>query len=186
MLEILLMIILIIFIIILFSRIKISLTFTKNDKTFKGQIKIIIIEKIKIYTYNFTSQHINDDKTSANIPDIRKIYNALKSCKEDLINYLKVIIKKMKITKAKNHIIFGLDNYAETGTYIGIIWGILAIVNQFDENLKISAEPSFNGSRLNICGENNIEINLYKVIIPTIQLISKKNIRELIKGLIHG
>ena len=186
MLEILLVIILIILLIILFSRIKISLTFTKNDKTFKGQIKIIIIEKIKIYTYNFTTQHNSDKETNKNIPYIRKIYTILKPCKEDLINYLKVIIKKIKITKAQNHIIFGLDNYAETGTYIGIIWGILAIINQFDENLKISAEPSFNGTRFNIYGENNIEINLFKLIIPTIQLISKKNIRKLIKGKIHG
>lgn len=185
MLEIPLVIILIILLIILFSRIKISLTFTKNDKTFKGQIKIIIIEKIKIYTYNFTSQHNIDNETNENTSYIRKIY-ILKPCKEDLINYLKVIIKKIKITKAQNHIIIGLDNYAETGTYIGIIWGILAIVNQFDENLKISAEPSFNGFRLHIYGENTIEINLFKVIIPTIQLISKKNIRKLIKGIIHG
>ena len=91
MLEIPLVIILIILLIILFSRIKISLTFTKNDKTFKGQIKIIIIEKIKIYTYNFTSQHNIDNETNENTSYIRKIY-ILKPCKEDLINYLKYLI----------------------------------------------------------------------------------------------
>ena len=186
MLEVLLVIILIIILITLLLGIKISLTYTKSDENFKGHLKILILKRINIYTLEFPSNDNDDEKKdNENEKDYKKISNLIKPCIKDLINYLKRILKTMKITKIQNHIIFGLDDFADTGKYIGIIWAILSIINQFDENMKLSAEPSFSGFKLNGHGENNVEIYPLKLIIPTIQLILKKNIRKMIKGIIN-
>ena len=186
MLEVLLVIILIIILITLLLGIKISLTYAKSDENFKGHLKILILKRINIYTLEFPSNDNDDEKKdNENEKDYKKISNLIKPCIKDLINYLKRILKTMKITKIQNHIIFGLDDFADTGKYIGIIWAILSIINQFDENMKLSAEPSFSGFKLNGHGENNVEIYPLKLIIPTIQLILKKNIRKMIKGIIN-
>ena len=77
-----------------------------------------------------------------------------------------------------------MDSFADTGKYIGIIWGVLAVINPIDRNLKISAEPSFNGSRLDGKGTNEIEIRIIKLIVPTVRLILNKDIRLLIRGVL--
>ena len=89
-------------------------------------------------------------------------------------------------TKLENHIIFGLDSYADTAKYIGYIWSLLIIVNSTHENARLSAEPSFNGSILDVKGENSLDINLLKLMGPAIKLISKKDVRKLIRGLRNG
>ena len=68
--------------------------------------------------------------------------------------------------------------------YIGIIWGFLSIINQIDEKIQISAEPSFQGQRLDGEGVNEIEIRFIKLIKPLFKLISKKRVLKLIKGVI--
>ena len=52
------------------------------------------------------------------------------------------------------------------------------------EKAQLSAEPSFNGSVLDGWGRNEIDINILKMMPPTIKLISKKEVRQLIKGVI--
>lgn len=109
-----------------------------------------------------------------------------KPCSKDLLNYLKLILKTVDIKKIENHIVFGLESYAETGKYIGIIWGVLAVINSANKNLKISAEPSFRGSVFDMKGENEFEFYPFKILMPTIKLISKKEIRLLIRSVLNG
>jgi hypothetical protein len=97
---------------------------------------------------------------------------------------LKSVLNIIKIKQIKNHLIFGLDSFADTGKYIGIIWAILASVNSMDRSLKLSAEPSFNGSVIDGYGINEVEIYPLKLIVPTIRLISKKDVRILIRGVL--
>ena len=63
---------------------------------------------------------------------------------------------------------------------------MFTIVNNDHENARLSAEPSFNGSVFDIKGDNELDINLLKVMIPAIKLISKKEVRLLIKGVRNG
>ena len=79
-----------------------------------------------------------------------------------------------------------MDSYADTGKYIGYIWSILVIINSTHKNARLSAEPSYSGSILDAKGENELDINILKVIPPAIKLISKKEVRELIKGVRSG
>ena len=189
MLNILEMIILIIilFIILLLMGIKISFEYSKKDSEFKGCLKILIFKKIKIYTHKFPSEDDNDGKNKDEEKkqrDIKKILNLARPCFEDLKNYLKSVLNTINIKKINNHIIFGLSSYAETGKYIGIIWAILAIINSMHDKLKLTAEPSFKGSTVDGWGVNEFEIYPLKLLIPTIKLISKKDVRKLIRGII--
>ena len=104
----------------------------------------------------------------------------------DFKEFIKSFTKCIHITKLENHLIFGLDSYADTAKYIGYIWSILIIINNSHKNAKLTAEPSFNGSILDAKGVNELDVNLLKVIPPAIKLISKKEVRELIKGVRNG
>ncbi len=195
MLNILLMIILIIIlfiIILLYIGVKITLIYDKKGSELKGCLKILILKKIKIYSIDFPSQDKDDEKDKKDESDekkdrdMKKIFELAKPCLEDFKTFLKSFVNCIKIKKLYNHLIFGLDSYADTAQYIGYIWGLLLIVNDAHENARLSAEPSFNGSVLDAEGINELDINILKLIPPAIRLISKKEVRELIRGVRNG
>ena len=184
MLNILLMIILIIIlfiIILLYIGIRISLIYEKKGNNINGCVKILVLKKIKVISYTFPKKEESNDKKET---DFKKLFKLIKPCLGDLKIYLKKILNSLHITRLENHLLFGLDSYADTAKYIGIIWGVLSIANNLHENAYLTAEASFNGSVVDMKGNNEVEINLLKIIIPTIQLISKKNIRVLIRGVL--
>lgn len=189
MLNILGMIILIIIlfiIILLIIGIKISLNYDKNGSELKGCLKILIFKKIKVYSHEFPSDDEEEEKeeeeNDSKQRDIKKLFKLAKPCLKDFKVFLKSALNIIKVKKIENHLIFGLDSFADTGKYIGIIWSILAVVNTMHEKLRISAEPSFNGSQLDACGVNEVEIYPLRLIVPTIKLISKKDVRKFIRG----
>ena len=187
MLNILGMIILIIIlfiIILLIIEIKIKLEYTKKGSKVEGCLKILIFKKLKIYAYNFPSDENENetDEKKEHKTDYKKIFNLAQPCFKDLINYLKTVMKTINITKIENHFIIGFESYADTGKNIGIIWGILATINPIHEKLKLSAEPSFTGSIFDAKGVNEVDIYPIKILIPTARLISKKEVRKLIRG----
>lgn len=189
MLNILGMIILIIIlfiIILLLIGIRISLEYNKKGSEVKGCLKILIFKKLKVYSLNWPSEDKKeeDNKKESKDRDFKKIFELAKPCFEDLKSYLKSVMKSMKIQKIQNHIIFGMDSYADTGEYIGIIWAICAIVNPMHEKMRISAEPSFAGSVLDGYGENNLEIYPLKLLAPTVKLILNSDVRKLIRGVL--
>ena len=190
MLNILGMIILIIIfliIILLFIGIKISLNYIKNGSELKGCLKILIFNKIKVYSVDYPKSEDDDDKTDEEDEDkkqrdIKKIFELAKPCFNDLIKFIKSAFNCIEIKKIQNHLIFGMDSYADTGKYIGIIWAVLAIADSMDKSIKLSAEPSFTGSRLDGYGENELKIYPLGLFVPLIRLLLKKDVRKLIKG----
>ena len=188
MLNILGMIILIIIlfiIILLIIGIKISFEYNKKGSEVKGCLKILIFKKIKVYTYNFPSSDDDEDDEKEDEEkdrNIKELFELAKPCFEDIKAYLKSILNSIEITKIKNHLIFGMTSYADTGKYIGIIWGVMAVINSFNKKLQLSAEPRFSGSILDAFGENEFDIYPLKLLIPTIRFISKKEVRMLIRG----
>ena len=189
MLNILLMIILIIIlflIILLLCGIKISFEYTKKGSKIKGCLKILIFKKIKIYTLRFPSNDNDNDEDDKDEEkkqrDIKKLFELARPCFGDFKTYLKSVLNTIKVKKLQNHLIFGMASYADTGKYIGIIWAILAVINPMHEKLKLSAEPTFEGSVLDGYGTNEVEIYPLRLIVPTIRLISKKDVRIFIRG----
>ncbi|WP_295611444.1 DUF2953 domain-containing protein [uncultured Methanobrevibacter sp.] len=193
MLNILLMIILIIIIfiiILLYIGVKIAFIYNKKGSKLKGCLKILILKKIKVYSIEFPSEDDEKDEDEEddeeNDRDIKKIFELAKPCFEDFKEFLKSFTKCIHIAKLENHLVFGLDSYVDTAKYIGCIWSLLVIVNSTHENARLTAEPSFTGSVLDAKGENELDINILKLIPPAIKLISKKEIRNLIKGVRNG
>ena len=190
MLNILLMIILIIILFIIFLLligIKISFEYTKKGSEIKGCLKILIFKKIKIYTRHFPSKDDDkedDEDEEKKERDIKKLFNLAKPCFDDFKIYLKSVLNIIKVKEIRNHLIFGMSSYADTGKYIGIIWAILATVNPMHEKLKLSAEPSFEGSVIDGYGINEVEIYPLRLIVPTIRLILKKDVRIFIRGVL--
>lgn len=190
MLNILLMIILIIIFFIIFLLlvgIKISFEYRKKDSEIKGCLKILIFKKIKIYTIHFPSEDIDEDEDKDEEKkqrDIKKLFRLAKPCFNDFKTYLKSVLSIIKIKQIRNHLIFGLNNYADTGKYIGLIWAVLATINPMHEKLNLSAEPSFDGLVIDGYGTNEVEIYPLKLIVPTIRLISKKDVRTFIRGVL--
>ena len=188
MLNILLMIILIIILFIIFLLligIKISFEYSKKGSELKGCLKILVFKKIKVYTLHFPTKDDDEDEDEGEEKkerDIKKLFNLAKPCFEDLKGYLKSVLNTIKIKKLQNHLIFGMSSYADTGKYIGIIWAILAGVNAMHEKLELSAEPSFDGPAIDGHGINEVEIYPLRLIVPTIRLISKKDVRIFIRG----
>lgn len=192
MLNILLMIILIIIIfiiILLYVGVRIALIYEKNGSKFNGCLKILIFKKIKVYSTHFPK---NDDDNKDNEEDDDKEHNGkeiiehAKPCFEYFKEFLKSFSECIHITKLENHLIFGLDSYADTAKYTGYIWGLFIILNGSHENARLSAEPSFAGSVFDCYGENDIDINVLKLIPPAVKLISKKEVRQLIKVIRNG
>ena len=187
MLNILGMIILIIIlfiIILLLIGIKLQLEYNKKGSKVKGCLKILIFKKLKIYTYHFPSDDADEDTDDEkeHERDHKKLFDLAKPCFKYFKSYLKSALKIIKIEKFENHFTVGFASYADTGKYIGIIWGILAVINSMHEKLKISAEPSFTGSTFDAIGINEVEIYPLKLLIPTVKLISKKEVRIFIRG----
>ncbi len=184
------MIILIIILFIIFLLligIKISFEYTKKGSEIKGCLKILIFKKIKIYTRHFPSEEDDkeDDKDEEKKErDIKKLFNLARPCFDDFKIYLKSVLNIIKVKEIRNHLIFGMSSYADTGKYIGIIWAILATVNPMHEKLKLSAEPSFEGSVIDGYGINEVEIYPLRLIVPTIRLILKKDVRIFIRGVL--
>ena len=105
---------------------------------------------------------------------------------DDLKKFFHDALNAVNINRLENHLVIGFSNFAKTGEYIGYIWAILSILMGTLPNSRLSAEPSFNGEVLNLKGYLNIDINILKLIIPIIKLILKKEIQELIKGVLNG
>ena len=190
MLNILLMIILLIIIlifIILLIGIRFTAKWVKIGSDYDGCIEILLFKKLKVYTIDLQSEddESEDDEEHESM-DIKKIYELAKPCFKYLKTFLHDFLNAVNINRLENHLIIGFSNFAKTGEYIGYIWAILAVVNTSLPNTYLRAQPSFKGEVIDVKGFINIDISPLKLIIPAIRLISKKEIRMLIKGVING
>ena len=200
MLNILLMIISIIIlfiIILLYFGVKISLIYDKKGPELEGCLQISILRKIKVFSKDFLSSQPNktedkkdeeekeeEESEEDKKDDKKELFKLAKPCFGHFVEFLKSAMKCIRVEKLENHLIFGMDSYVETAKYIGYIWSLMIIVNSSHKNAKLSAQPSFNGSILDGNGDNELEINILKLIPPVIRLVLKKEVRTLIKGAI--
>lgn len=200
MLNILLMIISIIIlfiIILLYFGVKISLIYDKKGPELEGCLQISILRKIKVFSKDFLSSQPNktedkkdeeekeeEESEEDKKDDKKELFKLAKPCFGHFKTFLISAMKCIRVEKLENHLIFGMDSYVETAKYIGYIWSLMIIVNSSHKNAKLSTQPSFNGSILDGNGDNELEINILKLIPPVIRLVLKKEVRTLIKGAI--
>ena len=185
-LMIILLIIIIIFIILLFG-IRLTGRWLKADSKYDGCIEVLIFKKLKVYTFDLTSD--DDDEESDEEDegrDLKELFELAKPCFNDLKTFFHEFLDAVNINRLENDVIIGFSSFAKTGEYIGYIWAIFAVLMGMIPNSRLGVEPSFAGQTLNIKGYVNIDISILKLIIPVLKLISKKQIRTLIRGVLSG
>lgn len=190
-------IIILFIIILLYFGVKISLIYDKKGPEFEGCLQISILRKIKVFSKDFLSsqpakkegkkdeeEKEEEESEEDKKDDKKELFKLAKPCFGHFKTFLISAMKCIRVEKLENHLIFGMDSYVDTAKYIGYIWSLMIIVNSSHKNAKLSAQPSFNGSILDGNGDNELEINILKLIPPVIRLVLKKEVRTLIKGAI--
>ena len=190
-------IIILFIIILLYFGVKISLIYDKKGPELEGCLQISILRKIKVFSKDFLSSQPNktedkkdeeekeeEESEEDKKDDKKELFKLAKPCFGHFKTFLISAMKCIRVEKLENHLIFGMDSYVETAKYIGYIWSLMIIVNSSHKNAKLSAQPLFNGSILDGNGDNELEINILKLIPPVIRLVLKKEVRTLIKGAI--
>ena len=114
--------------------------------------------------------------------EIKPILKELKKSKKELKTFLKNILKAINLKKLEGHLIIGLSDHATTIKIASWIWSIGAIVNSKKPTL-LTVEPRFTEIIVDFEGRIELKINLFLLIIYSLLLLTKKNIRELIKVL---
>lgn len=174
-----LLLIILIIIIFLYMGLRISLSFEKTGSKLSAIVKINIFKKITVYN---SSKEKESEKESDEKKGPKNLMHPLKNALPYITDFLKKTAKSIKVTKLENHLKFGLANYADTAQYIGYIWAINGFIKTLYPVSKVSAEPVFGDPVIDFKGCLDVDINLLKLFLPAIRLISKKEIRILIKA----
>ena len=114
--------------------------------------------------------------------EIKPILKELIKSKEELKNFLKDILKAINLKKLEGNLIIGLSDHTTTVKIASWIWSIGAIVNSSKPTL-LSVEPRFNEVITDFEGKIELKINILLLLIYSLALLTKKNIRDLIKEL---
>ena len=114
--------------------------------------------------------------------EIKPILKELKKSKEELKGFLKDILKAIDLKKLEGKLIIGLSDHTTTVKIASWIWSIGAIVNS-SKPTQLSVEPRFNEVITDFEGKIELKINILLLLIYSLVLLTKKNIRELIKEL---
>ena len=114
--------------------------------------------------------------------EIKPILKELKKSKEELKGFLKNIQKPIDLKKLEGNLIIGLNDHTTTVKIASWIWSIGAIVNS-SKPTQLSVDPRFNEVITDFEGKIELKINILLLLIHSLTLLTKKNIRELIKEL---
>lgn len=199
----------IIFLIILYNGIRLLLTVEKEKGIVKYEFKVTIL-KIAIFTRKGTKEIIDsimpkkDEDSEENeeeseseeekeeeeekkglkekYEEIKPILKELKKSKKELKSFLKDILKAIDLKKLEGNLIIGLSDHTTTVKIASWIWSIGAIVNSSKPTL-LTVEPRFNEVITDFEGKIELKINILLLLIYSLVLLTKKNIRELIKEL---
>ena len=112
--------------------------------------------------------------------EIKPILKELIRSRGELISFLNDILKAINIKKLEGNLIIGLSDNTTTVKIASWIWSIGAIVNSSKPTL-LTVEPRFNEVITDFEGKLELKINILLLIIYSLVLLTKKNIRELIK-----
>ena len=114
--------------------------------------------------------------------EIKPILKELNKSKEELKGFLNNILKAIDLKKLEGNLIIGLSDHTTTVKIASWIWSIGAIVNS-SKPTQLSVEPRFNEVITDFEGKIELKINILLLLIYSLALLTKKNIRELIKEL---
>ena len=113
--------------------------------------------------------------------EIKPILKKLKECKPYLKPFIKHLLRSLDFKKISGFLKMGLNDHTKTVKIASFIWSVGAIVNTVSKPTSLIVEPTFTEEVIDIDMELEIKINLLTILIQTIILLTKKEIRELIE-----
>lgn len=105
----------------------------------------------------------------------------IQPCIGPFLEFLKSLKNTMKVKKLQGHIDLGLTSYVSTAKYVGYLWAIFVLTNTTMNNTKFTATPHFGDRVFDFKCIVDVNINLIKLIVPIITLLTDKNVKKLIK-----
>ena len=127
-----------------------------------------------------TKEKESDKGLKEKFTEIKPILKELKKSKRELKKFLKDVLKSIDIKRLEGHLEIGLTDHTTTVKIASWIWSIGAIVNS-NKATSLTVNPKFTEQIIDFEGNLELKINLLKLIIYSLILVTKKNIRELIK-----
>lgn len=112
--------------------------------------------------------------------EIKPILKELIKSKEELKGFIINLLKAINLKKLEGKLIIGLSDHRATVKIASWIWSIGAIVNSKEANL-LTVEPRFDDVIVDFEGKIELKINLLLILIYSLLLLTKKNIRNLIR-----
>ena len=193
----------IIFLIILYNGLRILLSVEKEKGIVEYELNATIL-KIPIFKKegtkgNGSGSKVKDDgesKESKNTDEepedkkglkekyeeIKPMINELKKSKDDLKRFLNNALKSIDLKRLEGNLIIGLENHMNTVKIASWIWSIGAILNS-KKPTSLTVETKFTEDIIDFEGKVELRINLLILLIYSLVLLTKRNIRELIKEL---
>lgn len=191
-LTIIIALLLIIIILILYNGLKVSLITHKKEAELNYTLVLSIL-KIPVYKRSSDDREKEEEEENdedgenkskslkERFEEIKPILEKLKESKNPLKTFIKHVLKTIDFKKIHGHLRLGLNDGILTVKIASWIWSIGAIVNTASNPTSLTVEPVFSEEVIDFDIEVELKINLLKVLIHGIILISKKDIRELIK-----
>lgn len=179
-LEVILAIILLIILIFISLGIRLVGSINKNGASLKFFFKVLIFSKIKIFSIEYpkTSKDEEKEEDGESNPIA---FDLIKPCIKPALDFLKSFFKSLNVKVLDGHMDFGLSSYVSTAKYVGYMWAVLVVVNSTHEKANLTVTPCFDEPIFDFNGLIDVKINLFKLIVPFIRLISNRNILKLIK-----
>ena len=140
-------------------------------------ILLIIILILIIFLYMGLRISLSFEKTGSKLSAIIKI-NIFKKITVYNSSKEKETSKDEDDEKESKNLMKPLKNALP---YIGYIWAVNGFIKTLYPVSKVSAEPVFGDPVIDFKGCLDVDINLLKLLLPVVSLISKKEIRILIK-----
>lgn len=113
--------------------------------------------------------------------EIKAILKKLKECKPYLKPFIKHLLRSLDFKKISGFLKIGLNDHTKTVKIASFIWSVGAIVNTVSKPTSLIVEPTFTEEVIDIDMELELKINLLTILIQTIILLTKREIRELIE-----
>lgn len=195
-LLIVIIILVLIFLSLLFCAIDIIIDLKKTgtDTTGTINIKWLFLSYSKVLPHNKSSKinDIKDENKSHNKSEI----NSQESKKEDqknnlsvqeylqilrniripLFNFLKQILKAIKLHSGELDLRLGVLDPADTGILIGILFSIFGIIKQYWSRFSYYIEPKFDDNVLDLILLLDVRLRIYRFIYPIFRLVLNRNI----------
>ncbi len=180
-------IILILIIVFLYLGVKINLTYNKLNSDFEYHLNITLLNSYSIFRKDHplpkeceSDGEKESDRDGEGYP-FKEIIKPLLDVLDSLVEYLTEILHSLEIKKLENHLDFGMSSYVSTAKYTGYMWSLFVVPNSSHKNVKLTVEPTFKEPTFDFKGCVDIKVNLLKIVIPTIQLLRQKEVRDFIK-----